>query len=149
MYYFAYGSNMASRIMEQYCTGAQTRVGKALLLDYRLAFTRHSQMWGAGVADILPGQGYSVWGVLYKINKLCLMSLDLKESYGIGYTRIACKVFLEDGTKLPAIAYTVIRKLPHEVAPSYDYHQTMLEGAEENGLPVEYLEFLRNIRLNG
>ncbi|MBZ0294731.1 MAG: gamma-glutamylcyclotransferase [Anaerolineae bacterium] len=137
---------MSSRIMEQYCIEGQKLIGKALLMDYRLAFTRQSQQWGAGVADIVPSRGHSVWGVLYKINKLCLMSLDLKESYGIGYTRIACKVFLEDGTKLPAITYTVIRKLSREVAPSRDYHDTIIEGAEENGLPMEYLDFLRNIR---
>lgn len=144
MYYFAYGSNMASRVMQEHCPG-QMVIGRARLADYRLAFTRHSPVWGAGVADVVTDWGHEVWGVLYKIDKLCLMALDIKESYGVGYTRIACTVVLDDGTRERALTYTVIKKLPYAVPTSYAYLDTVIEGALEHDLPPDYIDFLRGV----
>ncbi len=144
MYYFAYGSNMAARVMAAHCPG-YTLIGPACLNDYRLAFNRLSQKWGAGVADVVTSPGSQVWGVLYAIDGPCRDALDIKESYGVGYTRLDCTVQLADQTTLTAFTYTVIDKLNTHVPPSDAYRSTMLEGAGEHGLPTDYIALIRAV----
>lgn len=138
MYYFAYGSNMAAQVMAAHCPG-YTLIGPACLHDYRLAFNRLSQKWGAGVADVVTSPGSQVWGVLYAIDGPCRDALDIKESYGAGYTRLNCTVRLSDQTQVAAFTYTVIHKLDDHVPPSAAYRATMLAGAGEHGLPADYI----------
>jgi gamma-glutamylcyclotransferase (GGCT)/AIG2-like uncharacterized protein YtfP len=138
MYYFAYGSNMAAQVMAAHCPGYEL-IGPACLDDYRLAFNRLSQKWGAGVADVVASPGSQVWGVLYAIDGPCRDALDIKESYGTGYTRLDCTVRLSDETRIAAFTYTVIHKLDYHVPPSADYRATMLAGAGEHDLPADYI----------
>ena len=66
MFCFGYGSNMVANQMRLFCRAAKL-IGPALLKEYRLAFTRRSTRWGAGVADVVA-------------------ALDIKERYGTGYS---------------------------------------------------------------
>ena len=146
MYYFAYGSNMAARIMKQWCSRFVV-LGPARLDDYRLAFTRPSQRWGGGAADVLPARGDSVWGVLYEIDTAVQIVLDEKEGLGIAYQHLDCIAWWEGEHQYPALTYTVIDKADPELHPSPAYKQTLLEGALENGLPADYLAFLLKIEM--
>ncbi len=145
MYYFGYGSNMASRMMRSVCPACEF-IGCATLYDYRLAFTRESKRWGAAAADVVPAAGQLVWGTLYRIDDLCLYRLDEKESYGIGYDRMTVQVELSDGSIKPAITYFVIHKLDPEGLPSLVYIDTIIEGALEAKLPQMYMDFLYQIK---
>ena len=43
------------------------------------------------------------------------------------------------------LTYTVIDKLPEEIKPSVAYKTTFVTGAEEVGLPEDYIAFLKAI----
>ena len=144
MYYFGYGSNLALRVMDQVCPGYRV-VGAARLDGYRLAFTRYSVTWQGGVADVVPSHRQVVWGRLYDITDTCLVSLDVKESYGVGYTRFKCTVFGVDGQRYDAITYGVIDKSEDEYPATAAYKSTILEGAYECDFPPDYMVFLSTI----
>jgi gamma-glutamylcyclotransferase len=133
MLYFAYGSNMARGAMPE-----ARSVGPARLQGYRLALTRRSIRWQAGVLDIVAAPAESVWGGLFELNDGDLERLDAKEGAGLAYRRI--EVELEDGVR--AIAYEVIDKEPVEVPPAPEYAALVLAGARECGLPDDWVSEL-------
>ncbi len=127
---------MSSEQVEAWCPGPVAR-GPAELPGHRLAFLRRSIRWRGGAADILPAEGESVWGVLWEL-PLGLGELDAKEAAGDAYRRRSVEV-LCGGERAAAVAYEVIRKEPHEVAPTRAYLDTMLTGIREHGLPEAWL----------
>jgi gamma-glutamylcyclotransferase (GGCT)/AIG2-like uncharacterized protein YtfP len=131
--YFAYGSNMASA---QIVPGARF-VGPARLDGYRLALTRRSIRWQAGVLDIVAVPGSQVWGALYQLAEEQLALIDAKEGAGFAYRRI--EVELDLGR---AVAYEVIHKEPEPVPSAPDYRALVLEGARERQLPGHWLREL-------
>jgi gamma-glutamylcyclotransferase len=144
MYYFGYGSNMAQRVMQQVCPGHHV-MGATRLDDYRLGFTRFSVTWQGGVADVVPQKGKYVWGRLYEINDMCRAALDVKESYGVGYTRIMVDVTHHDGTRYTAVTYSVINKSADEIPATLAYKSAILEGAQECDFPLDYMAHLKAI----
>ena len=130
MRYFAYGSNMAS---------AEGFVRAARLDGYRLALTRRSIRWQAGVLDIVAAEGRHVWGALYEVPDLA--RLDEREGAGFAYRRV--EVALDEGER--AIAYEVIDKEPEPVPPAPEYAELVLTGARERGLPEEWRAELREL----
>jgi gamma-glutamylcyclotransferase (GGCT)/AIG2-like uncharacterized protein YtfP len=131
--YFAYGSNMASDQLPD-----ARFVGVARLDGYRLALTRRSIRWQAGVLDIVPSPGEAVWGALYELPEEGLEQLDAREGAGFAYRRIEAK--LACGRR--AVAYEVIEKEPRGVPPAPEYAALVLAGARERGLPDEWLREL-------
>ena len=101
---------------------------------------------GTGVADILPAQGQTVWGVLYAIDDNELVQLDRKEGYDWAYTRIRQPVRLEaDDQQYMAIIYTVRHKEQLEVPPSRQYLECVIAAAYARGLPSSYIEQLEAV----
>jgi hypothetical protein len=74
--------------------------------------------------------------------------MDEKEALGVAYERMDCTVTLLDGTQLNVMTYTVIDKHEPELRPASAYLETILEGAEENGLPADYQQALSLIKSN-
>jgi gamma-glutamylcyclotransferase (GGCT)/AIG2-like uncharacterized protein YtfP len=148
VYYFGYGSNMSSKIMRTWCGDGFRLVGVASLADHRLAFNRKSIRWGAGAADVVPAAGQTVWGAVYELGNACLDAMDEKEALGVAYERMDCTVTLLDGAQLNVMTYTVIDKHEPELRPGPAYLETILEGAEENGLPADYQQALSLIKSN-
>ena len=130
MLYFAYGSNMAAE---------EGFVRPARLDGYRLALTRRSIRWQAGVLDIVPAAGRHVWGALFDVADL--EPLDAKEGAGFAYRRV--EVELDGGER--AIAYEVIDKEPEPVLPDPEYAALVLAAARERGLPEEWAVELREL----
>lgn len=85
---FAYGSTMDWDQMRSRCPGAGFR-GVAELRNHPLAFTRRSRPGGWWVADDVPAQGESVWGVVYDIPAQDISSLDKAEGYQPGRLKTA------------------------------------------------------------
>lgn len=142
--YFAYGSNMEPAVLEKACPGHRI-VGPARLEDHRLAFTRKSRIWQAGVADVVPFNGAEVWGVLVELDEGCLSALDRKEGRAIAaYERAILEVTV-DGERTAAVTYTVVEKAATEIPPSQEYCLTLIEAARHWGLPDRYLQFLERI----
>jgi gamma-glutamylcyclotransferase len=137
--YFAYGSNMAGKVMDRLCPGHRL-LGAAELADHRLAFTRRSIKTDSGVADIVRADGQSVWGALYELDATQLAAIDEKEGNGWAYRRRQVGVRLAiDGRELHAHAYSVIAPENAEIRPSAKYLQGLLDAARERGLPERYV----------
>src|SRR5258708_3862419 len=105
--YFAYGSNMAEQVITAVAPSA-AKIGIARLPDHRLAFTRKSVRWGAGVADVMECPGASVYGVLYAIRTDELDSLDRKEGAPKAYRRVDVTV-LAEYRPIAAMTYAVVK----------------------------------------
>jgi gamma-glutamylcyclotransferase (GGCT)/AIG2-like uncharacterized protein YtfP len=113
-------------------------LGIARLDGFGLGFRRRSIRWGGGAADIVPGEGACVWGVLYELPEEVLGALDAKEGAGFAYRRREVRVDLR-GRSLTAYAYDVIDKEPTDVPPTPEYRALLLAAAHERGLPAGYI----------
>ncbi len=136
--YFAYGSNLSSRVIDAWCPGARF-VGPGRLDGFRLAFLRRSARWKAGAADVVEAPGHAVWGALYAVTRAELEALDRKEFVAhSGYRRRTITV-VHDGAEVRAATYEVVDKARDELTPRADYLALMLEGARERGLPADWI----------
>jgi gamma-glutamylcyclotransferase (GGCT)/AIG2-like uncharacterized protein YtfP len=137
--YFAYASNMAEGVIESLCPRHRL-LGVAELAGHRLAFTRRSIRTGSGVADIVPADGHSVWGVLYELDAAGLTAIDEKEGSGWAYRRVKVRVRLAGGAReRDALAYAVLAPEQSEIRPAARYLRGLLDAARERGLPAEYI----------
>jgi gamma-glutamylcyclotransferase (GGCT)/AIG2-like uncharacterized protein YtfP len=151
MHYFAYGSNLSWRQMRGRCPSARF-VCRAVLPDYRIAFTRYSPRRRSGAADVVHAPGQSVWGVVYHLPEDDLRVLDGWEGFepgraGNAYDRIVEQV-RRDGRPDDALAawtYVVCDKRPEPQVPSVHYRSLMIEGALHWGLPASYVDGLRGV----
>ncbi len=130
---FAYGSNLAAAELSTH-----RFLGTARLEDHRLEFRRRSVRWGGGAADIVSARGEVVWGALYELPDAAVRELDAKEGQGFAYRRRPVRVRQGERT-WGAVAYEVIDKEPHEVAPTAEYLALVVRPARERGLPEEYV----------
>jgi cation transport regulator ChaC len=145
--YFAYGSMMLRSEIEGVC-GSEVRVVGAGSADgFRLKFTRGSEKWGGGVADIVSAVGYRVWGVIFEVPQDMLGKLDEREGVPRGaYKRLQLRVRTSDGKEFDAQAYDVVDKSAQEIAPSERYFDTLAAGAKAGGLPQHYMRFMSHLR---
>jgi gamma-glutamylcyclotransferase len=117
----------------------EERLGR--LENYELVFNKKVRGGTAG-ANIRPAPGKVVLGVLYKINESALRSLDRFEGAPQHYRRI--EVMVRDSHDEPIAAQAFIAtKLERGLRPAPHYLKTILEGAAEHGLPLEYMELIK------
>lgn len=144
-YYFAFGSNMFSEQMKERCPSAE-KVGVGVLLDHRLVFNRRGTYRSGGVASVEGAHGERVYGVIYTLDPMDLRELDKREDPA-AYRRIRELVRTLDGQEALCHLY---KALPQgNFRPDADYLDQLLTAAQENGLPMEYVEQLRRQAENG
>jgi cation transport regulator ChaC len=143
MLYFAYGSNMEKAQMQQRCPNHKF-FSVARLDHYILTFTRYSDRWEGGVADLLPERGKVVHGVLYDISLVDLKLLDQYTGYPNCYMRGDLILETTSGERLPAMTYFAVRQ--GVVKPSRRYMDQVLKGARSYHLPKDYINFLKSIQ---
>jgi gamma-glutamylcyclotransferase (GGCT)/AIG2-like uncharacterized protein YtfP len=132
--------------MADWC-GDHRFVGPARLDHFRLLFLRRSVRWKAGAADVVPEEGAATWGALYEVSNADLDALDGKEFTAEGgYRRRTVEVETSDGERHEAITYEVVTKEPRELAPKPEYVELLIRGAQERGLPVEWIEVLKELQ---
>ncbi len=142
MLYFAYGSNMDREQIRERCPESRF-ITTGRLKDFRLVFSRWSEDWGGGVADIEPSEGDVVEGVVYEISANDLSSLDSYEGYPLDYFRAYVEVMTPGGAELTVFAYFAN---PMGVyLPTRRYLMSLKKGALEHGLSPEYILFLESI----
>jgi gamma-glutamylcyclotransferase (GGCT)/AIG2-like uncharacterized protein YtfP len=135
--YFAYGSNLASRRLLARAPGARAR-GRAHLAGFRLVADKPGRD-GSAKLNIVSAPAGSVWGALWELREEDLVALDRFEG---GYERVAVRV--ESGTDaLEATTYA--SSLRGEPGLLRDYKALVLEGAREQGLPVEWIAALESL----
>jgi hypothetical protein len=135
--YFAYGSNMNARQMDDRVPGA-TRLGVAQLKGYRVVFNKMSSVDGTGKANLALGDGTSeVWGVLFRVTSAEFESLS---QFEVGYFEKEVTV-LQGSDARRALTFVAKPDALYQAKPSHSYSECILEGARD--LPSEYQDHLR------
>ncbi|MFS1512823.1 gamma-glutamylcyclotransferase family protein [Chengkuizengella sp. SCS-71B] len=133
-YYFAYGSCM-NRSSFKGTVHEFEVLGRAELMNYKVAFTRESDKWGkGGIADILFTPDHVMEGILYLLPNHLIPDLDRRERAGEEfihpmYRRINVSV-LFNGVEIKAFTYEVINKEDSEIAPSEKYKNAIIAGTD-------------------
>ncbi len=131
--YFAYGSNINLGQMEYRCPDASV-VGPVVLEGWELLFRR------GGFATIAPKEGKTVQGLLWSITQLCERSLDRYEGYPRFYDKKMVTVRDSEGRSLSVMAYIMDDRFREPMLPTESYYNGILEGYQQNGLPVSALK---------
>jgi len=142
VWYFAYASNMNRGQMAQRA-GALAEEKNARLDNYELNFYKIAR-GGTGTANIVPAEGKAVYGVLYRVTEQQLKALDRFEGVPEHYRRSEVAVLDAEAKKVGAQVY-LARKVRKGLKPDRLYLQKIIEGAEEHGLPADYIERLKGI----
>jgi gamma-glutamylcyclotransferase (GGCT)/AIG2-like uncharacterized protein YtfP len=145
---FAYGSNMDFAQMRERCPSA-TFVCKALLPEYRLAFTRKSVNRNCGVSDVVPEPSSIVWGVVYDVPDDEIPHLDIKEGVNSNsYVRHTGIVY-QDGDESKALDVNIYFAVPQEnpPLPNQEYKSLIVGGARHWNLLADYIAELEKIQV--
>jgi gamma-glutamylcyclotransferase len=126
MYYFAYGSNLNKKQMQQRCPDSKPRF-TATLPNYNLVFTGWSRQWRGGVATIKRCRGGKVHGAIYEVSDRDLRLLDNYEGYPGNYKRLSVTLFDEDNNPIEAVTYIKAGRLD-ETQPSKEYLAIIQQG---------------------
>lgn len=147
-YYFAYGSNMNPRQMAERCSAARVLCA-ACLPGYRLAFYSRNRVWDGGQETVVQAAGQQVWGVLYELTFGDSISLDVWSSVrldgGGAYFHYPVQVRDAAGSEHTAVLYKK-DVLGPPAPPSSQYLAHIVAGAEANGLPGAYVDYLKNLQ---
>jgi gamma-glutamylcyclotransferase (GGCT)/AIG2-like uncharacterized protein YtfP len=145
MYYYAYGSNLATRYLHDYCPSA-TFVTRADLPNYRVEFRRYSTDLQGGISSIIEAPGELVRGVIFEVDEAEIEALDILEDVPQGlYVRDTFLVLDEEGEWQRADLYRVASP-SGPYAPAKQYVEWMIEGAREHKLDTDYVDRLVVLR---
>ena len=143
MYYFAYGSNMDVKRLEERLGRAVTVKAAGRLQRDALRFNKvASGNPREGYANIVEGLGEEVWGVVYEVTEEDLEQLNVYEGVAGGhYYRKKVSVELEDGTVVEAVTYVAFPERVEEgLKPRREYLEHLL--AARDILPDWYVRRL-------
>ena len=129
MYYFAYGSNLNRKQMQERCPDSQPMF-MATLPNYKLVFAGWSRQWRGGTATIKHFMQEKVIGAIYDISEGDLKRLDSYEGYPGSSNRLKVRVFDEDGTAIEAMTYIKAGQL-EETSPSKEYLAIVQQGYKD------------------
>jgi hypothetical protein len=158
MWYFAYGSNLNSRAVSEWCRHhghkPPTLKGKAAVLDnYRLCFPIYSEYWGGGIADVVQEPGKYVSGAMFELSEPEMRTLDAKvgrktDSAGreIGvYKRIDVKIApLARGEAVQAVTYQGTNVDRFHIPPTQHYMDLVIQGSYSFGLSMMWISYLQS-----
>jgi len=146
MLYFSYGSNMSIKRLQSRVPSARF-ISTAFLCQHELRFHKESDD-GSGKCDAYKTGRMedSVWGVVFEIAADEKSVLDEKENLGHGYDEKEVTLTTPAGETLrAAFTYYAIR-IAQKLKPYNWYLYHALVGAEESGLPREYVERIRQVK---
>jgi gamma-glutamylcyclotransferase len=143
--YFAYGSNMSvARLQDRLRIGGVLGVGT--LYETTLRWHKRS-IDGSGKCDAFAtgNSADKIIGVVYQIEDSQKPRLDRAEGLGKGYTDRIAQVRLGDRI-VAAVLYVADPDFIDSSLKPYDwYKEHVVRGAEEHGLPEEYLTQIRAV----
>ena len=138
MYYFGYGSNLASqRLLERLPNAID--YGVATLSGHRLCF-RMNHNGESGKCDIEQTDNPDdiVYGVVYKITDEEKIILDGYEMLGFAYDDKMVEVTDLDGKTLTAVTYYAL--ITDGIQPPFHWYKNhVLRGAIEHEFPACYI----------
>ena len=142
--YFAYGSNMLTTWLQSRCKSARA-TGVASAAGFRITFSKQSND-GSGKAMIIASSAPEacVYGVLYDIDGDEIDALDRAEGRGNGYERVEDFEVHADGNAVRVTTYMVDKTSINDALKPYDWYLDLaVKGAEQHGLPGDYVDHLR------
>jgi hypothetical protein len=159
MWYFAYGSNLNSVAVAEWCRHHGFRppgmkAGRPVVLDnYRLCFPIFSEFWGGGIGDIAYDPGKYVAGALFDLSDADLEVLDQKvgrrldangKEIGI-YGHIEVTVSpMGKGEPTKAITYHGTNVEKYHIPPTEHYMDLVIQGAYSHGLSMMWISYLQS-----
>ena len=145
MLYFAYGSNMSTEFIQEYCPSAKF-IMQAQLPNFQVEFRRFSEDFKGGISSIMATPGELVKGVLYEVDENEILALDILEDVPRGLNRRDTYLVLgEDGGWHPADLYQVVSP-SGPYPPSKKYLDYMIAGAKEHKIDPAYIAKLESLR---
>ena len=145
--YFAYGSNMLHRRLQERVASA-VPLGVVRLDGHILCWHKRG-MDGSGKCDArrTGDAGDRIWGVLYEMDESDIPVLDRYEGTGKGYDRVEVTVD-HDGEAIAACTYVAIDIDP--LAKPYDWYKAIvLAGAKQNDLPDDHIAAIKAVESVG
>lgn len=159
MYYFAYGSNLNTKAVAEWCRRHSLRAPDmkaakpAVLENYRLCFPLYSEYWGGGTADVVYDPGKSVSGVLFSLTESDMEVLDKKvgrqldangKEIGV-YKRIIVKASPQKkGESVEAVTYQGTNPDRYHIPPTQLYMDSVISAAYEYGLSLMWISYLQS-----
>jgi len=145
MLYFAYGSNLHPRRMQERAPSTQL-IGHATLPDHALCFHKKGQDGSAKCNAFLTNEVTDrVEGVLYRIDRCDKEKLDHFEGLGRGYEEEEVRIFV--GSEMLE-AWTYLAH-PDFIDPALQpfawYKALVIAGARYHGFPKVYLEAINSV----
>jgi len=150
--YFAYGPDMLYDVLLKAGLTSAWKVVNARLMGYTFDYTYHSnKKWKSGVADIVKHSHGSVYGVVWRLDRLHMQTLLTWQSASTPSSPLAQKlVTVQDleGNSFNCLTFYVVKKMKgedilgkyHRFNPSRQYRNCVLKGAKANHLPYDYVE---------
>lgn len=130
---------MNQETMWNHCPTGEV-VSVARLEKHQLIFNRQ------GIATVIENESATVYGVLYRITDIDLVSLDKYENYPDLYDCTAMKVTLEQEVTLDQLdephqvhAIVYLAKDSSIGTPQQNHLLKIIEGASKNRLPEPYI----------
>ncbi|KAG6450518.1 gamma-glutamylcyclotransferase [Manduca sexta] len=156
--YFSYGGNLLTARVRMHNPSAEF-VSIARLDNYRMDFIKYSKFWGGPTATLVPTANSHVWGVVWRLHRDDMVSLDDQKGvdvkkYYIKYVEVStpymgsflCRAYIQKVNPLPRGDNDVI---PVERWPSFTLKEVMIHGAREHGFPEYYIQSLKKLKHNG
>jgi hypothetical protein len=152
---FQYGSNTSSARLNggDRLEGEAGSLGLALTRgSYDLGFTYWSSRINCAAADLTPGEGRRIYGVVYEIPKERIyrergggrMTLDEIMVESTAYRRTTIEVFLVELPEKPVTAITYLVKNPQRgLRTDLHYVEHIFRGLREHEAPEEYVEYVK------
>jgi hypothetical protein len=148
VWYFAYGSNMHTATFSGRRGIRFSRALAACAAGWRLVLDKPPLVpVGEAFANIVPDPAAEVLGVLYEIGPADLEHVGLTEGVLIDnyrWVEIPVRTLAAPGLEVVAAALASDRRDPG-LAPSERYMACLIAGAEEHGLPPDYVAWLRTV----
>jgi cation transport regulator ChaC len=148
--YFAYGSALSRRHIGEWAAehGVDVRLfargTPAVLRGYKLVFDVESRFWGGRVADLAEEKDALVHGLLFEIPPPARDAILRKEGVSTGLSQEIDVTVQAEGKPVQAKAFVARPEKRGEPGPASGRLLTyLIEGAQERGLPPEWIEELR------
>lgn len=143
-YFISYGSNMLLKRIKERIPSVET-VDNLELKGYNLIFNKKSHD-GSTKANLKKSNDENdvIWTVLHRIRLEDKEILDKYEGLGKGYSLKEFSLAIDDGF-VKAYVYICDDYLFIENGKPYDWYlQYLIKGAEENGFPKDYINYLKS-----
>ncbi len=141
---FAYGSNLSKGRMALRIPEAEAKAN-GRLEQHVLRFDTRSVKDGSGKANVLRtgNPEDDVWGTVYELTPEDLARLDEFEP---SYDRELVEIATEEGPQQAWVYVAKPDRVFEDLQPFDWYKRHVVEGAREQGLPAQYVDWLDQIR---